>query len=185
MLRPSSFLLSMVMLLKSCDFTPAPAVMKISEIPREVARPSNAISSDIETLTGYLTSILQEKAGLKIAGVIMTPSEFSQVFARPKKTEALLVLRVKELAITVNTGARSGEAKLVLGVIVFDGQGRAIHEQTVTSVRAGPITINEVVPGTSELLELVAKDALKQCIKDPALRAIIMKYKYPTLATFL
>ena len=68
---------------------------------------------------------------------------------------------------------------------MFDEQGRAIHEQTVTSVRTGSITINDVVPRTSELLELVAKDALKRCIKDPALRAIIMKYKYPALATFL
>ncbi len=170
-----------------CITTPAPAITKTASSHVQnadsgsPALTSSAELSPIEIVTEYLAANIQEKAGLKIAGIMAGLDDFTQIFAIPKKANGLFVIRVNELTITNHTGARSAEVKLVLALTAFDGQGRNIYEKTVTSLHVGTVVYNTSIPGTNDLLEEVAKDALKQYVKDPVLRAVLIKLKYAAL----
>jgi len=179
--------LMVIVMVSGCIATPTPTVApeaSSDEPALGYGSPSLASSTEfspLEIVTECLAAIIREKAGLKIAGVMLGPGEFTQIFAVPKKAGSLLVIRVDELTIMNPTSSKAPEVKLVLALSAFDRQGRNIYAKTVTSLHTGTVVNDASTSRAKELLEEAAKEALKQYVQDPVLRALIIKLQYPAI----
>lgn len=173
-------------MLQGCIGVPNPAgpVMAAAETEfREVtAEPVlNSIGREpVAIVLKYIASSIEEKAGLKIAGIIQDGSLPAQVIAMPKKSEGIVAIWVTELLITPSPDGRITEAQLSLSLSAFDGSGQAVYMRTVTSREGGE---GDLISEASldHLLERITVNALTQYTQDPALRAIILKFRFAAM----
>jgi len=175
------FLFAVLGALNGCGTTPLPAPALFTNTHSEnIATFAQAPPSHLATVMKCITSNLVENAGLKIAGVIEDEGEPPYVFAAPGKSEGLLVVCVKELAVA----SKGLEIRLTLHLRVFDGSGENIYARSITSVSEANSSLNQT-SGIETTLQVITKDILRQYAKDSVLRPLIMKYKLAAMLKFM
>jgi len=167
--------------LSGCGTTSLPVPALQSNTPSvNIATVAQAPPSHLAVVMKCIASNLEENAGLKIAGVIAEEGEPPYVFATPRKSDGLLVVRVRELHVA----SKGQKIRLTLLLRVFDGAGENIYARSITGVSGDYSSLSQT-SGIEMAIQAITKDILRQYAHDPVLRPLVIKYKLGALMKFM
>ncbi len=138
--------------------------------------------SDLANVVGnYLIKYINEKVGLNVERVQMNETGSIKLAASKNKVNRIIILTIKTLNMfSLDALLQPVDVNLTLELRILGEGGDEIYRRTVTAHYAKRIKIPVIEKNTGELVESVAKEALRQYSKDQDLKKIIAKFKYGT-----